>query len=411
MAVLTVSLCSAQLAVNQAEYFWDTDPGEGLGTAITAADGNFNGSLEKIALSGLGAPSVGLHKFSVRLKDNTGAWSPVFTNVIRVEPTTTPIPVSLTQAEYFWDTDPGEGNATVITAVDGNLNSTFEKIALSGLGAPSVGLHKFSCRIKDNAGEWSPVFTNVVMVEPNTTPTPISLIQAEYFWDTDPGEGNATALLATDSNFDSTFEKVAVAGLGAPSIGLHKFSFRVKDNQGVWGPVATNVIVVEATTTPTPINLTQAEYFWDTDPGEGNGMAFDAVDGNFDTTFEKISKTGIAIVNPVGLHSFNVRVKDNTGAWGDVFKNTIYIETVLASEHFDLSGLKVYPNPVKNILNVSFDKEISTVAIYNLLGQGVIERAINTTDGQVDVSGLSTGTYIVKVTSENKVKTLKVIKE
>ncbi len=412
LAILTISLCSAQVvALSQAEYFWDTDPGEGNGTIITASDGSFNSAFEKIAISGLGAPSVGLHKFCVRVKDNLGVWSPVVTNVIIVESTTTPTPVSLIQAEYFWDADPGEGSATPLLAIDGNFNSAFEKVAVAGLNAPSVGFHKFSIRVKDNQGIWSPAFTNIVNVGATTSPIPVSLSQAEYFWDTDPGEGNAIPLLATDGNFNSAFEKVAVTGLNAPSTGMHKFSIRKKDNQGVWSPVFTNVVNVGSTTTPIPISLSQAEYFWDTDPGEGSGTAFLATDGNFDSAFEKIQKTAIPIVNPVGLHIFNVRVKDNSGVWSPVFKNAIFIETVLTNNTFTFSKVIVYPNPVKDILNLSFDKEITNVSILTLLGQEVLNKDINANEGTIDTSNLASGTYLVKVTSNDGIKTLKIIKE
>lgn len=319
--------------------------------------------------------------------------------------------VSISQAEYFWDTDPGEGNGIAIAAVDGNFNSSFEKISISGLGAPSVGLHKFCVRVKDNTGIWSPVVTNVIAVEQTTTPTPISLTQAEYFWDTDPGEGSAIPLLPVDGYFNSAFEKVAIADLNAPSTGMHKFSIRVKDNQGVWSPVFTNVVNVEATTTPTPISLTQAEYFWDTDPGEGNGTPFLATDGNFDSAFERIQNMAIPIVNPVGLHTFSVRVKDNSGVWGPVFKNVVFIETVLANNIFVLSKVIVYPNPIKNVLNLSFDKEISNVSIFNLFGQEVLTKSINASEGTIDTSHFASGTYIVKVTSNSEISTLKIIKE
>ncbi|WP_298117595.1 T9SS type A sorting domain-containing protein [Flavobacterium sp.] len=318
-------------------------------------------------------------------------------------------PVTLNQAEYFWDTDPGEGNGTAITAVDGNFNSAFEKINLTGLNAPSVGLHKFSIRVKDNLGVWGPIFTNIIAVEP-TTPTPITLTQAEYFWDTDPGEGSATPLLAVDGNFNSAFEKVAIAGLDAPSVGIHKFSIRVKDSQGVWGPAFTSVITVEQTTTTIPVSLFQAEYFWDNDPGEGSGTPLLATDGNFNNAFEQIFNTTIPIVNPTGLHVFNVRIKDNQGIWGPVFKNVIYIETVLGSEEFSISKIIVYPNPVKDILNISLDKEITVVSIYNLLGQEVMIKSVNSNQTLMDISNLSAGTYLVKVASGNEVKTVKVVK-
>lgn len=303
-------------------------------------------------------------------------------------------PLALSQAEYFWDTDPGEGNGTAIFAADQNYNSSFERIALYGLGAPSTGLHKFCVRVKDNQGVWSPVFTNVVKVEPSTTPTPLSLTQAEYFWDADPGEGNGTPLLAADQNYDSAFEKVMVYGLNAPSTGLHKFSARIKDNQGVWGPVFTNVVTVEATTTPTPVSLVQAEYFWDADPGEGNGTPMLAADQNFDSTFEKFLQVGIPIVNPTGLHVFNVRLKDNQGVWGPVFKNAIVIETVLGVNPVAAAdSYYFYPNPGTSVIR--FNKEISQVDIFDLNG-----RFMGTsTAAEVNIADLATGTYLLKVTT------------
>jgi hypothetical protein len=47
----------------------------------------------------------------------------------------------------------------------------------------------------------------------------------------------------------------------------------------------------------------------------------------------------------------------------------------------------------------------------NLLGQEMIVKSMNETQGQVDMSQLSAGTYLVKVTSDNQVKTIKVVKE
>ena len=302
---------------------------------------------------------------------------------------------SLSQAEYFWDADPGEGNGTTITAVDGSFNSVFEKIAVSGLNAPSVGLHKFSVRVKDNQGVWGPVFTNVIIVESTTTPNPVTLTQAEYFWDTDPGEGNATPLLAVDGNLNSAFEKVAIAGLGAPSVGLHNFSIRVKDNQGVWGPTFTNSIAVESTTTPLPVSLTQAEYFWDVDPGEGSGTPLLAFDGNFNNTFEKFLGDAIPIVSPIGLHKFSVRVKDNQGIWGPIFTNVVYIESVLSVNPHDIADNYYFiPNPATSVIR--FNKDIESITIVDLNGRQI---AASISNNEVNIEGLAKGTYILKVTT------------
>lgn len=237
-----------------------------------------------------------------------------------------------------------------------------------------------------------------------------SISQAEYFWDTDPGAGNGTAVLATDGNFNSAFEQLSKTGIPSPGTGLHKFCIRIKDNTGMWGPVFTNIVQVDATNTTAIMSILQAEYFWDTDPGEGNGTAVLAADGNFDSAFEQLSKTGIALP-PVGLHIFNVRVKDNTGTWGPVFKNVVSVQTNLSNTDFDLNGLIAYPNPVKNILNFSYAHEITAVTVYNFLGQQVLSKSLQANESVIDLSGLTSGTYYLTIQSQDKTKTIKIIKE
>lgn len=90
---------------------------------------------------------------------------------------------------------------------------------------------------------------------------------------------------------------------------------------------------------------------------------------------------------------------------------TIICGGSLTTNNFELFKLKSYPNPVKDILNLTFDKNFSNVSIYNSLGQEVISKSINNTESKIDMSKLAFGVYVVKVTSENEVKTLKVIKE
>ena len=239
----------------------------------------------------------------------------------------------------------------------------------------------------------------------------VSISQAEYFWDTDPGVGNATPILATDGSLNSAFEQLSKTGIPAPSAGLHKFCIRMKDSGGLWGSVFTNVVFVEQAATTTAVSISQAEYFWDNDPGFGNGTPILAFDGNFNSAFESIS-TAIPFPSAVGLHVFNIRIKDSSGLWGSIFKNVVAVQTPLSVGEIEtLKALKAYPNPVNDILTVSFDREIASVSVYNLVGQHVISKTINANEGKVDFSKLETGTYFVKVAVGNDVKTLKVIKK
>jgi hypothetical protein len=77
---------------------------------------------------------------------------------------------------------------------------------------------------------------------------------------------------------------------------------------------------------------------------------------------------------------------------------------------FDNANFKYYPNPVTDVLTVSYSNVISDVVVYNLLGQQMLTSKPNATQTQVDLSSLTAGTYMVKVTSDEVSKTIKVVK-
>lgn len=89
----------------------------------------------------------------------------------------------------------------------------------------------------------------------------------------------------------------------------------------------------------------------------------------------------------------------------------VLIDLVLGKDDFGRNAFSVYPNPVKDILNISYTAEITSVTVHNLLGQQVIATQPNATEVKIDLSGLAEATYIVNVTAGNTVKTIKVVKK
>lgn len=83
----------------------------------------------------------------------------------------------------------------------------------------------------------------------------------------------------------------------------------------------------------------------------------------------------------------------------------------LATDEFETSKFIYYPNPVKNVLNLSYDSNISNITVHNLLGQQVLNKFLNAKQTALDMSGLPTGTYLVEVKTDNTTKTIKVVKE
>lgn len=83
----------------------------------------------------------------------------------------------------------------------------------------------------------------------------------------------------------------------------------------------------------------------------------------------------------------------------------------LATQSFDNNGFSFYPNPVKDKLNLSYSDKISQVEIFNLIGQQLMSAQQDTTEVSLDMSHLSAGAYLVKITSDGVSKTIKVVKQ
>lgn len=86
------------------------------------------------------------------------------------------------------------------------------------------------------------------------------------------------------------------------------------------------------------------------------------------------------------------------------------LSALLSVKENVLKGLSLYPNPTTDIINLKSVENIDIVSIYNLLGQQVINSRVNDTNSQLNISGLSTGTYIMKVEINGEVGTYKLLK-
>lgn len=129
-------------------------------------------------------------------------------------------------------------------------------------------------------------------------------------------------------------------------------------------------------------------------------------DGATETAFG-LSK--VAVTGQTPGATLLLRVFGYNGSQG-AYSISAY-DASLANSSFDNANFAYYPNPVKDVLNLTYNQEISNVEVFNLLGQKVLSNIINANTAQVDMSSLSKGAYIVNVTSNNLVKTIKVIKQ
>lgn len=89
----------------------------------------------------------------------------------------------------------------------------------------------------------------------------------------------------------------------------------------------------------------------------------------------------------------------------------VTVSIVLSADGFNKTNFMYHPNPVKDVLNLSYQNTIDAVQVYSLLGQKVIEQSGNQSEMKLDMSQLAAGNYIVKVVSGATTTTIKVVKE
>ena len=81
------------------------------------------------------------------------------------------------------------------------------------------------------------------------------------------------------------------------------------------------------------------------------------------------------------------------------------------STAFELTNFIAYPNPVKDVLNLEYTANMSSVAVYNMIGQQVINQQVNATAAKINMTELNSGTYVVQVVIDGTTQVLKVVKE
>lgn len=124
-----------------AEYFINTDPGEGNGTAIT---GTYNLWEVTINVSGLDVP-VGSRLY-IRFKSSNDTWSAP--RCIVPKEYFTNYGASLSYGEYFINTDPGRGNGTPVTIEPSGTINLYNMPLKRG--------DKVYFRVQDSFNRWSP---------------------------------------------------------------------------------------------------------------------------------------------------------------------------------------------------------------------------------------------------------------
>lgn len=109
------------------------------------------------------------------------------------------------------------------------------------------------------------------------------------------------------------------------------------------------------------------------------------------------SNTTVLVENLELGTDYEVYVKSicaaNESAWDGPFPFTTQ---TLGVTDFTLENFNFYPNPVSNVLHVSYTEDIKNVRVYSLTGKLLFTEAIQATTGTINMSGLSSGLYLLE---------------
>lgn len=132
------------------------------------------------------------------------------------------------EAEWFFDSpDPGFGNGTTFNAFtpDTMISTSYQAV----INSLTPGLHVWNARAKNNLGIWSHTYMRPFVVLPRDSVA--HLAGAEWFWDTDPGFGQANPVSLSGSSDSATW----TIALDTLPVGIHDLYVRARNIEGIWG--------------------------------------------------------------------------------------------------------------------------------------------------------------------------------
>ncbi len=234
---------------------------------------------------------------------------------------------TVTSAEYFIDVDPGIHNATPIPSFSANdsVNINYNFTLPNNL---SIGYHRLYIRTFSNTDVPSIATSTLLLVAANK-----AFVRAEYFFDIDPGQGNGMAI-TTPTAFDSINYTTGIVLPNTLSTGKHYLYVRTlissSTTEGaLWSLAQTQAFYVQP-------SLANAEYFFDTDPGVGNGTLL-----NINTPSDSINQTSAINVNGLtkGTHTIFLRTKADDGSWSIATGQNFYIKPKLIAFKYWLDSI------------------------------------------------------------------------
>ncbi|MEO5966651.1 MAG: T9SS type A sorting domain-containing protein, partial [Ferruginibacter sp.] len=411
--------------VSKAEFFFDTEPGFGNGIDITIAEGQDI----SFPLSGnISSLSKGLHTLYVRVKDANGKWSLTHNQLFYKENIiSNPVP-NITKAEYFIDVDTGFGSGTPFV-ISPETQDITQAIDLPATGL-TKGFHRLYIRVLDANNKWSITNTSLFYYEQIVnTPALTDLINMEWFWETDPGFGNATKITFPAGNNGQITDFVMT--IPAPSVySLTYQNFYLRTIDANWS--LTTVKKVDFSNIVLPVTLLEFTARAENKTVVTNWSTAQEINLKHfivEHSADGINFNSIGTVNASGSSATNNSYEfvHNNPSFGanyyrlkQVDNDDTYTYSPVVRINFN-AGKKLpiaYPNPVKSTLTLAIPYDLFNLENYQIVirdAKNALVKKQNLTHAtsQIKLDNLASGTYWLILTDQkgNRIWTQTIIKK
>jgi len=141
---------------------------------------------------------------------------------------------------------------------------------------------------------------------------------------------------------------------------------------------------------------------------------------NYQISYDCTSFDGVELIMTAGFASGEEFPIGETTVTYEVIFDDIVLDScsfvVTVNEFPDMGrffnkSFTAYPNPVKDVLHISYTNFIDEISVYDILGKKVYEGKPGQKECNVNLSNLPTGVYVTKIMSEDKLLTLKIVKD
>ena len=307
------------------------------------------------------------------------------------------------------------------------IDTPDSSVVLQNFSAATTGLsegyHKLYGRLMDNLGRWSITFRRNMEVYKNENN---KVMNGEYFFTTDEGFGNCSAVTFAVPAADGSFE-IDIPRNSIP-LGADTLFVRVRDDiENRWS--ITQILGNISGALPLTLlnfNVTKqdniAQINWQT-ANEINTSHFDiqrSTDGVNFTTVGSVNAAGTSVLKhdytypddvsglTTGKVYYRLQMVDNDGKFS--YSKIVYI-TLLNSLQ-----ITIYPNPAHGYFIIgNYDKldvRTASVVVRDVTGKILInQKFTNDTEQKINIGSLSKGMYMVSIITPGNVQTQKLIVE